>query len=65
MAKICEMLLCAAFSIGIAVAVNAQNAPAPTTQPLEPGVSRVTSPPVGKIAGQTRYAAHDPVDDLV
>ena len=27
--------------------------------------SRVTSPPVGKIAGQTRRAGGDPVDDRV
>lgn len=43
----------------------AQNAAAPATQPLPPGVSRVTSPPVGKAAGQTRRAGHDPVDDRV
>jgi predicted esterase len=65
MAKIIDTLLCAAFSIGLVVVANAQNAPAPTTQPLAPGVSRVTSPPVGQTAGQTRYAAHDPVDDRV
>jgi predicted esterase len=65
MAKIGKTLLCAAFSIGLAVVANAQSAPDPTTQPLAPGVSRVTSPPVGKSAGQTRRAGYDPVDDRV
>jgi pimeloyl-ACP methyl ester carboxylesterase len=36
-----------------------------TTQPLAPGVSRVTSPPVSKTAGQSRRAGGDPVDDRV
>lgn len=65
MAKIGKTLWCAVFSIGLAVVANAQNAPAPTTQLLAPGVSRVTSSPVGKSAGQTRRAGHDPVDDRV
>jgi len=39
-------------------------AAAPST-PLEAGVSRVTSPPVGKTAGATRRAGGDPVDDRV
>jgi predicted esterase len=43
----------------------AQNAPAPATTLLAPGVSRVTSPPVGASAGQTRRAGGDPVDDRV
>jgi hypothetical protein len=57
--KIGKTLLCSAFSIGLAVLANAQDAPAPTAQPLAPGVSRVTSSPVGTSAG------HDPVDDRV
>ena len=57
--------MCAAVSICLAIMAYAQNAAAPTTQPLPPGVSRVTSPPVGKAAGQTRRAGHDPVDDRV
>jgi poly(3-hydroxybutyrate) depolymerase len=65
MSKTCKMLLCTAFFICLAIIAYAQNAPAPTTQPLAPGVSRVTSPPVGKIAGQTRRAGGDPVDDRV
>ena len=65
MSKTNRMLLCAAFSICLAIMADAQNEPAPTTQPLAPGVSRVTSPPVGKSAGQTRRAGADPVDDRV
>jgi pimeloyl-ACP methyl ester carboxylesterase len=57
--------LCAAFSILLAIAADAQNTPGPTTQSLAPGVSRVTSPPVGKSAEQTRRAGADPVDDRV
>ena len=34
-------------------------------QLLAPGVSRVTSPPVGKTAGQSRRTGGDPVDDRV
>jgi predicted esterase len=48
--------------------VLAQTAPATGTaavQPLAPGVSRVTSPPVSKMAGQSRRAGGDPVDDRV
>jgi predicted esterase len=42
-----------------------QTVPATGSAPLAPGVSRVTSPPVGKTAGQTRRAGGDPVDDRV
>jgi hypothetical protein len=48
--------------------VLAQTTPATgtaATQPLAPGVSRVTSPPVSKTAGQSRRAGGDPVDDRV
>lgn len=65
MSKTSRILLCAAVSICLAIMAYAQNAAAPTTQPLPPGVSRVTSPPVGEAAGQTRRAGHDPVDDRV
>ena len=65
MSKTSKTLLCAAFSICLAIMADAQNAPAPTTQPLAPGVSRVTSPPVGKTGEQTRRAGADPVDDRV
>ena len=65
MSKTCKMLLCTAFLICLVIMAYAQNAPAPTTQPLAPGVSRVTSPPVGKSAEQTRRAGADPVDDRV
>jgi predicted esterase len=65
MSKTSKTLLCAAFTICLAFVAAAQNAPAPTTQPLAPGVSRVTSPPVGVSAGQTRRAGGDPVDDRV
>jgi pimeloyl-ACP methyl ester carboxylesterase len=61
--------------IGLALALcvpaglmPAQTGPATgtaTTQPLAPGVSRVTSPPVSKTAGQSRRAGGDPVDDRV
>ncbi|HEX4998236.1 MAG TPA: alpha/beta hydrolase-fold protein [Terriglobia bacterium] len=52
----------------------AQNLPGPSgpsatgdaaAQHLAPGVSRVTSPPVGKTAGQSRRTGGDPVDDRV
>jgi predicted esterase len=65
MSKTNKTLLYATFFISLAIMADAQNAPAPTTQPLAPGVSRVTSPPVGKTAGQTRRAGGDPVDDRV
>jgi len=65
MSKTSKTFLCAAFSICLALVADAQNAPAPTTQPLAPGISRVTSPPVGESAGQTRRAGADPVDDRV
>jgi hypothetical protein len=48
--------------------VLAQTVPAAGTaadQPLPPGVSRVTSAPVGKTAGQSRRTGGDPVDDRV
>jgi predicted esterase len=50
---------------GYVLAQNAPAQPAQPTTPLEPGVSRVTSPPVGKVAGETRRAGGDPVDDRV
>jgi poly(3-hydroxybutyrate) depolymerase len=65
MSKTSRASLCAAFSLFLAIMADAQNAPAPTTQPLAPGVSRITSPPVGKSAEQTRRAGADPVDDRV
>lgn len=65
MSKTSRTLLYAAACICLAIMAYAQNAAAPATQPLPPGVSRVTSPLVGKAAGQTRRAGHDPVDDRV
>jgi pimeloyl-ACP methyl ester carboxylesterase len=65
MSKTSKILLCTAFLICLAIMAVAQYSPAPTTQPLAPGVSRVTSPPVGKTAEQTRRAGADPVDDRV
>lgn len=65
MSKASRVLSYAAVSVSLAIMAWAQNAAAPTTQPLPPGVSRVTSPPVGQSAGQTRRAGHDPVDDRV
>jgi predicted esterase len=65
MSKKSKMFLFTAFCICLAIMAYAQNAPAPATQPLAPGVSRVTSPPVGKSAEQTRRAGADPVDDRV
>ena len=56
-----------AFSLQPGV-ILAQTAPAPgppAAQPLPPGVSRVTSPPVAKTAGQSRRTGGDPVDDRV
>jgi predicted esterase len=43
----------------------ATGAAATASAPLAPGVSRVTSPPVSKAAGQSRRAGGDPVDDRV
>jgi predicted esterase len=43
----------------------ATGAAATASAPLAPGVSRVTSPAVGKTAGQSRRAGGDPVDDRV
>jgi predicted esterase len=65
MSKTSKTLLCTAFTICLAFVATAQNEPAPTAEPLAPGVSRVTSPPVGASAGQTRRAGADPVDDRV
>jgi predicted esterase len=65
MAKTSKTLLCATFFICLAIMAFSQNTPAPATQPLAPGVSRVTSPPLGKTGEQTRRAGADPVDDRV
>lgn len=65
MSKASRVLSYAAVSVSLAIMAWAQNAAAPSTQPLPPGVSRVISPPVGQSAGQTRRAGHDPVDDRV
>jgi dienelactone hydrolase len=70
MLKICLALaLCVQAGLVLAQTAPATG-PAPTTgtatvQPLAPGVSRVTSPPVSKTAGQSRRAGGDPVDDRV
>ena len=56
-------LVAVCLMIGSAPAQPAA-APAPAT-PLALGVSRVTSAPVGKTAGQSRRTGMDPVDDRV
>ena len=59
------------FSCLQAGLLTAQTAPGilaagtPTDQRLAPGVSRVTSAPVNKTAGQSRRTGGDPVDDRV
>ena len=61
------ILVAVCLMIGSAQAQPAA-APAPAiapAAPLAPGVSRVTSAPVGKTAGQTRRTGGDPVDDRV
>ncbi|MBN1569506.1 MAG: dienelactone hydrolase family protein [Acidobacteria bacterium] len=65
MSRIGKTLLCAVFSLCLVFLAAAQNAPAPTSLPLAPGISRVTSPPVGASSGQSRRAGADPVDDRV
>jgi predicted esterase len=55
------------FSLQVGL-VLAQTTPATATataQRLAPGASRVTSPPVGTTAGQSRRTGGDPVDDRV
>src|SRR3954471_23957734 len=52
------LLLFAGLQAGL---LSAQTA----DQRLAPGASRVTSPPVGKTAGQSRRTGGDPVDDRV
>jgi predicted esterase len=56
------LLCCVAISVLVAISAIAQNAPGAGPAP---GTSRVTSPAVGKTAGQTRHAGGDPVDDRV
>ena len=46
-------------------ALGAATAGTPTEQRLAPGVSRVTSAPLSKTAGQSRRTGGDPVDDRV
>ena len=56
-------------TIGLLLAFGLQagllTAQTPTDQRLAPGASRVTSPPLGKTAGQSRRTGGDPVDDRV
>jgi predicted esterase len=60
------LLLLSGLQAGFLTAQTAPGAPtAATTERLAPGVSRVTSPPVGKTAGQSRRTGGDPVDDRV
>jgi predicted esterase len=54
------LLLCSCLQAGH---LTAQTAPA--DQRLAPGVSRVTSAPLSKTAGQSRRTGGDPVDDRV
>ncbi|HEX4998235.1 MAG TPA: prolyl oligopeptidase family serine peptidase [Terriglobia bacterium] len=58
--------------LAVALCLQAERTPAQTAAatgdvaaPLAPGVSRVTSPPLGKTAGQSRRTGGDPVDDRV
>jgi pimeloyl-ACP methyl ester carboxylesterase len=63
MAKIVALAFC--MQAGLALAQTAPATGTGTTQSLAAGVSRVTSPPVSKMAGQSRRAGMDPVDDRV
>lgn len=65
MSKTGQTVLCSAFVLCLVFVAAAQNDSAPASQPLAPGVSRVTSPPLSATAGQTRRAGADPVDDRV
>ena len=59
------LALALCLQVGLILAQTAPATGTATTQPLAPGVSRVTSPPVSKTAGQSRRAGIDPVDDRV
>jgi predicted esterase len=56
------LLLCVMISVFLAIIAIAQTVPAANAGY---GASRVTSPPVGKTAGQSRRTGGDPVDDRV
>ncbi len=56
---------CVMISLAQAQQVAAPPAAAAPPTPLAPGASRVTSPPVAKMAGQSRRTGMDPVDDRV
>ena len=62
------LLLFSCLQAGFLTAQTAPGTPAagtPTDQRLAPGVSRVTSAPLSKTAGQSRRTGGDPVDDRV
>ena len=62
------LLLFCGLQAGLVTAQTAPGAPAAATSEdlrLAPGVSRVTSAPVSKTAGQSRRTGGDPVDDRV
>ena len=62
------LLLFSCLQAGLLAAQTVPGAPAagtPTDQRLAPGVSRVTSAPLSKTAGQSRRTGGDPVDDRV
>jgi len=56
------LLVCLVISVCLAITAIAQNLPNVDTIAK---TSKVTSPPVGKTAGQSRRAGGDPVDDRV
>lgn len=59
------LLLTCSLQAGMLLAQTAPPTGSPAVQLLAPGVSRVTSPPVGKTAGQSRRTGGDFVDDRV
>src|SRR5437868_14678083 len=58
-------LLLFSVQAGLVLSQNTPTAGTHAVQLLAPGVSRVTSAPLSKSAGQNRRAGGDPVDDRV
>jgi predicted esterase len=59
------LVVCMMIGLAQAQPGGASAGPSAAAVPLAPGVSRVTSPPVAKTAGQSRRTGGDPVDDRV